>query len=102
MNTKTPIFSKTDNAKFFRTLNKRVNDYFKERNLKRTGNWKLHLKTIIMFTLFLAPYFFLISLEMPLGLFTFKHHYWCRNGWSWYECNARWQSWIVFNQILGK
>ena len=69
MNTKTPIFSKTDNAKFFRTLNKRVNDYFKERNLKRTGNWKLHLKTIIMFTLFLAPYFFLISLEMPFWVY---------------------------------
>ena len=69
MNTKTPIFSKTDNAKFFRTLNKRVNDYFKEKNIKRTGNWKLHLKTIIMFTLFLAPYFFLISLEMPFWLY---------------------------------
>ncbi|MBF03104.1 MAG: acyl-CoA desaturase [Flavobacterium sp.] len=69
MNTKTPIFSKTDNAKFFRTLNKRVNDYFKEKNLKRTGNWKLHLKTIIMFTLFLAPYFFLISLQMPFWVY---------------------------------
>ena len=69
MNTTTPIFSKNDDAKFFRTLNKRVNDYFKEKNIKRTGNWKLHLKTIIMFTLFLAPYFFLISLEMPFWLY---------------------------------
>ncbi|VXB12476.1 Acyl-CoA desaturase [Flavobacterium sp. 9AF] len=69
MNTKTPIFSKTDNAKFFRTLNKRVNDYFKEKNLKRTGNWKLHLKTVIMFTLFLAPYFILISLSMPFWVY---------------------------------
>ena len=31
-------FSRKDSAKFFKTLNKRVNDYFKENNLKRTGN----------------------------------------------------------------
>ena len=50
METVTPIFSKTDDYKFFRTLNKRVNDYFKENNIEKTGNWKLHLKTIILFT----------------------------------------------------
>ena len=43
-------FSRTDSAKFFKTLNKRVNDYFKENNIKRTGNWKLYIKAIIMFT----------------------------------------------------
>lgn len=69
MNTKTPIFSKKDDTKFFRTLNKRVNEYFKTNNIKKTGNWKLHLKTVIMFSLFLAPYFFLISLEMPFWLY---------------------------------
>ena len=70
MNTTTPIFSKNDDAKFFRTLNKRVNDYFKEKNLKKTGNWKLHLKTIVMFTLFTAPYFIIIaSPKIHFGLF---------------------------------
>jgi len=34
-------FSRTDPAKFFRTLNKRVNSYFKDNDIKRTGNWKL-------------------------------------------------------------
>ena len=29
-------FSRVDNAKFFKTLNKRVNDYFKENKLKKT------------------------------------------------------------------
>lgn len=39
---KNPIrFSRKDSAQFFKTLNKRVNDYFKENNLKKTGNWKL-------------------------------------------------------------
>lgn len=65
MNTPAPIFSKTDNMKFFRTLNKRVNDYFKDNNIKKTGNWKLHLKTIIMFSLFLTPYFLILTLNLP-------------------------------------
>lgn len=66
MSTQPPIFSKTDNLKFFRTLNKRVNDYFKENNLQKTGNWKLHMKTIVMFTLFLTPYFLILALDLPL------------------------------------
>jgi len=56
MNTTTPTFAKQDNLKFFRTLNSKVNNYFKENNLDKTGNWKLHLKTIIMFSIFLTPF----------------------------------------------
>jgi linoleoyl-CoA desaturase len=69
MNTTTPIFSKEDNLKFFRTLNKRVNDYFKENKINKTGNWKLHLKTIVMFGLFLTPYFFLLAKDMPFWVY---------------------------------
>jgi len=61
---KTPTFSRQDSMKFFRTLNSRVNNYFKENNLKKSGNWKLHLKTITMFTLFLAPYFLILTLDI--------------------------------------
>ena len=57
-------FSRVDSAKFFRTLNKRVNSYFKENKIKRTGNWKLHLKTIVMFSLFLTPYFIILTLDI--------------------------------------
>ena len=61
MSTTSIRFSRTDSAKFFRTLNKRVNTYFKENDLSKTGNWKLHLKTLIMFCLFLTPYFLIIK-----------------------------------------
>lgn len=62
----TPVtFSRVDSAKFFRTLNKRVNTYFKENNIARTGNWKLHLKTVIMFALYLGPYFLLLAFNFP-------------------------------------
>jgi len=58
-------FSRVDSAKFFRTLNKRVNSYFKENKIQRTGNWKLHIKTVVMFSLYLTPYFLLLTLDFP-------------------------------------
>ena len=61
-------FSRVDSTKFFRTLNKRINDYFKENKLKKTGNWKLYLKTIVMFSIFLTPYFLILTIEMSQWL----------------------------------
>ena len=58
-------FSRKDSAQFFRTLNKRVNTCFKEKDLKKTGNWRLHFKTIVMFSLFLTPYFLMLTLNVP-------------------------------------
>lgn len=63
--TSTPIrFSRVDSAKFFKTLNGRVNAYFKENNISKTGNWKLYVKTAVMFLLFLAPYFLILTLDI--------------------------------------
>jgi linoleoyl-CoA desaturase len=61
-------FSKVDKAKFFRTLNKRVNSYFKEKGVKRTGNWKLYTKAMLMFALLFIPFF--VILFVPLSQFT--------------------------------
>ncbi|MEM6866556.1 MAG: fatty acid desaturase, partial [Bacteroidota bacterium] len=66
MDMDTVRFSRRDSANFFRTLNKRVNQYFKENNIKKTGNWKLHLKTVIMFAVFLTPYFVILTLNLPV------------------------------------
>ena len=65
MNNITLKFSRKDPANFFRTLNSRVNNYFKENNIKRTGNWQLWMKTIVMFSIFLVPYFLILTIEMP-------------------------------------
>ena len=65
MQKETIRFSRKDSAQFFRTLNKRVNDYFKENGIKKTGNWKLHLKAIVMFSLYLTPYFLMLSMDFP-------------------------------------
>ena len=58
-------FSRKDPAKFFKTLNKRVNDYFKENNLKRTGNWKLYTKAIVMFSLLIVPVVLILTVDLP-------------------------------------
>tara|TARA_B100001146_G_scaffold225003_1_gene245583 strand:- start:21793 stop:22947 length:1155 start_codon:yes stop_codon:yes gene_type:complete len=58
-------FSRVDSAQFFRTLNKRVNQYFKENNIRRTGNWKLHLKTVVMLSLYIVPFVLILTLPLP-------------------------------------
>jgi linoleoyl-CoA desaturase len=71
MNNTAPTFAKQDGMKFFRTLNSKVNNYFKENNIEKTGNWKLYLKTIILFSIFITPYILIITLtNMPFWLFT--------------------------------
>ena len=82
MASQTPVFAKIDKSQFFRTLNKRVNEYFKENNLKKTGNWKLHLKTISSLLLFSSTRYAF------LGLYFIKYCDWSWNGWSWNECYA--------------
>ena len=47
-------FSRKDSKKFFRTLNLRVNQYFKENKIQKTGNWKLYLKSLVMFSLLMS------------------------------------------------
>lgn len=64
-NNQTIKFARNDRSKFFRTLNKRVNAYFKNNGIKRTGNWKLYSKALIMFSLYLVPYVLLLSMTLP-------------------------------------
>ncbi len=64
METNTIRFSNIDKTKFFRTLNKKVNTYFKDNNLKKTGNTKLYLKAIFMFTLFIVPLIFIFTVDL--------------------------------------
>ena len=72
MNSKQSLrFSREDPKKFFKTLNNRVNDYFKKKKIQKTGNWKLHLKTLIMFSILFTPYilFHLIDFSLWINFF---------------------------------
>src|SRR5882762_9957939 len=59
---------------FFPTLSKRVSEYFKTNNISRYYNAEMVIKTIFMLSLYLIPYFIVISgiftsLWIYLGLF---------------------------------
>ncbi|MCK5637127.1 MAG: acyl-CoA desaturase [Flavobacteriaceae bacterium] len=58
-------FLTRDKTKFFRTLNKRVNNYFTENHIKKTGNWKLYTKAIFMFALFIVPLVLILTIDLP-------------------------------------
>ena len=90
MSKTTVRFSRKDPQDFFKTLNARVNEYFKEKNIPKTGNWALHLKTAVMFTLFLAPLLFDPQPSIArLGATHRRSDHWDRNGWRGYERDAR-------------
>jgi linoleoyl-CoA desaturase len=46
---------------FFTTLNQRVNEYFRSNNITRYANGEMVFKTIFMYTLYLAPYFLMLT-----------------------------------------
>ena len=58
-------FMTRDKSNFFRTLNKRVNNYFKDQGIKKTGNWKLYIKAAFMFTIYLLPFILILTIDMP-------------------------------------
>ncbi len=45
---------------FFASLKKSVEEYFTSKGIKKTGNWKLYSKTLILFPLAIANYCFLL------------------------------------------
>src|SRR5688500_4739786 len=57
---KTITFAST-NRDFASTLNKRVNDYFKTKNLSRHANTEMIVKSFVMFALYLIPYVLIVT-----------------------------------------
>lgn len=54
-------FPRTDSMDFFKTLNSRVNAYFQQNDISKYGNWRLYVKSIVVFSIMLTPYFLIIS-----------------------------------------
>lgn len=60
-NIKNLKFDAADHATFAGELRKRVNQYFADNQISKFGTGALHIKTIIAFSLYLIPYFLMIS-----------------------------------------
>jgi len=63
--TKTPSFSNTTQMDFTRSLRAKVMQYFEENDISKYGNASMVFKTIFMFSLYLVPYFLMMT-----GVFT--------------------------------
>jgi linoleoyl-CoA desaturase len=55
------------NALFFNTLRERVDQYFEEKHISYTGNFKLYLKTIILVSILIACYTTLVFFTPESG-----------------------------------
>ncbi len=53
-----------DRSQFMSVLRKNVNDYFKEKGLSTKGNWRSALKSVIMLSIYLAPFVLMLTVSM--------------------------------------
>ena len=63
-----PLDFREKTQEIFQTLNKRVNDHFKNLKAPKTGNWQLYLKTVIMFSLLVTPYFLILLSNLNIWI----------------------------------
>jgi linoleoyl-CoA desaturase len=52
---------------FYSVLKSEVEEYFQQKHLKKTGNWKLFLKTGILIPLAILIYIVVMAFHLPLG-----------------------------------
>ena len=56
-------FVNVDQSKFFITLQNRVGQYFKDRNISKQANGAMVLKTFVLFTMYLLPFIFILIFQ---------------------------------------
>jgi linoleoyl-CoA desaturase len=54
-------FSRKDPAMFFKTLHSRVNKYFKENKIEKSGDLRMYIKTVAMFSFYVIPYVLILT-----------------------------------------
>jgi linoleoyl-CoA desaturase len=70
MKASTPIKFSPRRGDFFATLTQRVNEHFKSTGTPRQANAEMKIKTVFMFTLYLAPFILMLTgvVHNPLGM----------------------------------
>jgi linoleoyl-CoA desaturase len=53
------------NNEFFQSLKTAVDDYFIEKGIKKTGDWRLHIKTIVLVSVAFSCYMFIMFGGLP-------------------------------------
>jgi linoleoyl-CoA desaturase len=61
MERKTTLRFANNHRDFVATLNKRVNEYFRSKNIAKHANMEMVIKTVFMFALYLTPYLLIVT-----------------------------------------
>ncbi len=67
MKQKSLRFSRKDPKMFFQTIRSRVNEYFEENKIEKTGNLGMYFKTFCMFSLYFIPFFLILTSSLSFG-----------------------------------
>jgi len=67
----TPKFSANEQGGIGPTLRKRVNEYFKENNISKTGDYRIWIKVILLPLLYLVPFALILAYSYSNNLITF-------------------------------
>jgi len=59
-------FTNKNKTDFHRVVTKRVENYFAEKGISKNADHRMVMKTIVMFSLYFAPYAFILSGVLPL------------------------------------
>ena len=58
-------FSRKDSQQFFQTMRQRVNQYFEDNKIEKTGDSTMYFKTFVMFSIYFVPFVLILTLGMP-------------------------------------
>ncbi|HNQ12437.1 MAG TPA: hypothetical protein PKM16_04480, partial [Bacteroidia bacterium] len=58
---KTLSYLKPVDKDFFKTLKERVDAYFIQNKIEKSGDWRMKLKTVAMLTMYFVPYFLIVT-----------------------------------------
>lgn len=64
-------FSKDEGSEFYKELNERIDQYFSEKGIRKTGNKTMIFKIILYFSLDILFYSLMITSTTTLGFYTF-------------------------------
>jgi len=59
-------FVERPKTEFFATLRGRVNQYFEDNKIEKTGDWRMIVKTLVMLTLYVGPFVLILTNVLPL------------------------------------
>ncbi len=54
-------FINKERTDFYRTVSARVDEYFEKNGISKNGDWRMVIKTLVMFSLYFVPYFVILT-----------------------------------------